>query len=174
MATGLCLVYVIIEQQQAPYLRMSDNVIALAASFSLTMFFFCCILLKLGLLLEQEDIRVRLSTRLRGVFEVPADGISIAMFSSVVLTLAFAAFSLSVQIEHERKRKANARLAEKARRLRYIHDNAEVVPPPVPPGHFHIFLSHVWSTGQDQMRVVKQRLGEMIPGLSVFLDVDVK
>ena len=65
MATGLCLIYVIIEQQQAPYLHMSDNVIALAASFSLTMFFFCCILLNLGLLLEQEDIRVRLSTRLR-------------------------------------------------------------------------------------------------------------
>ena len=30
----------------------------------------------------------------------------------------------------------------------------------------------VWSTGQDQMRVVKQRLLEMMPDLSVFLDVD--
>ena len=31
----------------------------------------------------------------------------------------------------------------------------------------------VWSTGQDQMRIVKQRLLEMMPQhLSVFLDVD--
>ena len=39
-------------------------------------------------------------------------------------------------------------------------------------GRFHIFLSHVWSTGQDQMRIVKQRLIEMLPGVCVFLDVD--
>ena len=30
----------------------------------------------------------------------------------------------------------------------------------------------VWGTGQDQMRIVKQRLLEMIPALVVFLDVD--
>ena len=30
----------------------------------------------------------------------------------------------------------------------------------------------VWSTGQDQMRIVKQRLVEMVPELAVFLDVD--
>jgi len=37
---------------------------------------------------------------------------------------------------------------------------------------FHIFLSHVWSTGQDTMRTVKMRLSEMVPGMLVFLDVD--
>ena len=39
-------------------------------------------------------------------------------------------------------------------------------------GTFHIFLSHVWGTGQDQMRIVKQRLLEMMPQLSIFLDID--
>ena len=43
---------------------------------------------------------------------------------------------------------------------------------PVGRRHFHTFLSHVWGTGQDQMRIIKQRLLEMIPELSVFLDVD--
>ena len=33
-------------------------------------------------------------------------------------------------------------------------------------------LHSVWGTGQDQMRIIKQRLLEMIPELSVFLDVD--
>ena len=37
---------------------------------------------------------------------------------------------------------------------------------------FHLFLSHVWGTGQDQMRIVKQRVLEMLPGAKVFLDVD--
>ena len=40
------------------------------------------------------------------------------------------------------------------------------------PDAFHLFLSHVWGNGQDQMRVVKQRLLEMMPDLRVFLDVD--
>lgn len=42
----------------------------------------------------------------------------------------------------------------------------------IPDDHYHLFLSHAWITGQDQMRVVKQRLLEMLPGVSVFLDVD--
>jgi len=37
---------------------------------------------------------------------------------------------------------------------------------------YHLFLSHVWGTGQDQMRIVKQRLLEMVTNLAVFLDVD--
>ena len=36
--------------------------------------------------------------------------------------------------------------------------------------HYHTFLSHVWGTGQDQMRVVKTRLREMLPLLQVFLE----
>ena len=59
-----------------------------------------------------------------------------------------------------------------------------IIPPPAPTsfaatykmgavtGSFHIFLSHVWSTGQDHMRIVKQRLLEMLPDIRVFLDVD--
>ena len=37
---------------------------------------------------------------------------------------------------------------------------------------YHLFLSHRWGTGQDQMRILKQRLMELIPELRIFLDVD--
>ena len=37
---------------------------------------------------------------------------------------------------------------------------------------FHIFLSHCWGTGQDQMRVVKKHLIEILPESKIFLDVD--
>ena len=39
---------------------------------------------------------------------------------------------------------------------------------------FHTFLSHSWLTGQDQMRITKQRLLELLPTLSIFLDVDIE
>ena len=59
------------------------------------------------------------------------------------------------------------------RRLRYRSDDEEVeLPAPRDGNDFHLFLSHVWGTGQDQMRIVKQRLLEMVPSLRIFLDVD--
>jgi len=63
-------------------------------------------------------------------------------------------------------------LAFKARRLHYKADHRPVYVIELDDRHFHTFLSHVWGTGQDQMRVVKERLVEMIPDLHVFLDVD--
>ena len=37
---------------------------------------------------------------------------------------------------------------------------------------YHLFLSHVWSSGQDQMANVKRQLQLLLPGIQVFLDVD--
>jgi len=49
----------------------------------------------------------------------------------------------------------------------------EMQAPALKPGHdFHIFLSHAWATGQDQMRILKEQLKERIPDLAIFLDVD--
>ena len=60
-----------------------------------------------------------------------------------------------------------------ARRLRAL-DGTELSALPLRPSSiYHLFLSHVWGTGQDQMRIVKQRLLEMLPNLSIFLDVDI-
>ena len=38
--------------------------------------------------------------------------------------------------------------------------------------HYHLFLSHVWSTGQDQCAAMKRSLQLILPGVSIFLDVD--
>ena len=37
---------------------------------------------------------------------------------------------------------------------------------------YHLFLSHVWSTGQDQCAVIKRQLQLLLPGIVIFLDVD--
>ena len=38
--------------------------------------------------------------------------------------------------------------------------------------NWHLFLSHSWETAQDQVRVIKERLNQLVPGISTFLDVD--
>jgi len=37
---------------------------------------------------------------------------------------------------------------------------------------FHLFLSHIWGTGQDQVAAIKRQVCLLLPGISVFLDVD--
>ena len=54
--------------------------------------------------------------------------------------------------------------------LRY--DDGEHVALTQTKGHYHLFLSHVWGSGQDQMRIVKDRLRSMVLNVQVFLDVD--
>ena len=41
------------------------------------------------------------------------------------------------------------------------------------PAHrYQLFLSHVWSTGQDQAAVITRRLETLLPGADVFLDIE--
>jgi len=37
---------------------------------------------------------------------------------------------------------------------------------------FHLFLSHIWSSGQDQVANIKRKLQLMLTGCQIFLDVD--
>jgi len=37
---------------------------------------------------------------------------------------------------------------------------------------YHLFLSHIWSSGQDQMATLKRELQLLLFGIHVFLDVD--
>ena len=57
-----------------------------------------------------------------------------------------------------------------------IHNRATgqlmVLPPRELGIRWHLFLSHTWETGQDQARVIKERLNQLVAGVNVFLDVD--
>ena len=45
---------------------------------------------------------------------------------------------------------------------------------PLQEGHrWHLFLSHIWGTGQDQCATIKRQLKLLLPDVSIFLDVDV-
>jgi len=129
--------------------------------------------MKVGTLTELRVLQVVLSSEQKSDFDVPSLTLSLMMLASTVIGLAMSFIMLVVQLSRERARMAQEALTSKARRLRSKADNMEVKAPDLADGlSFHTFLSHVWGTGQDQMRVVKQRLREMVPSFCVFLDVD--
>ena len=120
---------------------------------------------------DLEDVQEKLSREQKGTFVIDTGVLTIIVVGSIMLSLVFAAGLFLVQLAVEAKRARNEALANKARRLRFVKDDQEVPAPPLATkGGYHTFLSHVWGTGQDQMRIVKQRLLEMVPDLAVFLE----
>ena len=121
---------------------------------------------------DHSDIQEKMSREQFETYVTDTATFSIIVVVSLLLTVCFAVFLFVVQAAAEARRARREALADKARRLRYRADDTEVRAPSIDERGFHIFLSHVWASGQDQMRVAKQRLLEMIPDLSIFLDVD--
>ena len=138
--------------QASPYKEMSDDFLASASSFGLVAVFLCSYAFKDFELVGLQDIYVHMSREQRNLYILNQTTLTLIMLTSVIgiLLLSFLVFIVQLTIEGRRLRQ-EAR-ASKARRLRLKANNEEVHPSQIAPGHYHLFLSHVWGTGQDQMR----------------------
>lgn len=177
--TLLCAIYLFIQQQASPFASISDDYTAKACSFCLLLLFACSTLFNLIALLEQPELASLLSTRQRALVDLPR--LSEVCLAAVAGAIVVTAGIVVVQIREEHLRRLRDAKAALARRLRIVRNSKEAYVVPITQTAamkaldttgFHLFLSHVWGTGQDQMRIVKQRLGEMLPEAGVFLDVD--
>mmetsp|Transcript_12306 Transcript_12306/g.29315 ORF Transcript_12306/g.29315 Transcript_12306/m.29315 type:complete len:424 (+) Transcript_12306:2809-4080(+) len=66
-------------------------------------------------------------------------------------------------------------VSQRSRRLPLIvltQTNKPPELPPLPDKHFHLFISHLWSTSQDAAAVIKRQLQLLMPQIRIFLDVD--
>ncbi len=164
--------FLLYQVQASPYAEPSDDFLAAASSFALLAVFLCSIAFKEHELTGLPEIEREMSIEQADYYVVDQRLLTVVMLASVLgsITLSFVLFLIQLAVEGRRlRREAHA---SKARRLRYKESNEDVQVPEIAEGDFHVFLSHVWGTGQDQMRIVKQRLLEMVPDMRVFLDVD--
>jgi len=167
-----CAVWLLLQMQAAPFRHLGDNYLASSCSFALLVFFLSCLVSKVGTLTEVQDVQAVLTFEQASDFVVPDLALAVLLFLSSLSALLASFALLLLQLGLERVRMSREARASKARRLRRKDTGEEVEAPVIEDDAFHLFLSHVWDTGQDQMRIVKQRLLEMIPDLTVFLDVD--
>lgn len=89
--------------------------------------------------------------------------VMLSMASSLIGTLWFVGISYLVY---------NAMAREKPRTIRLKETG---LPPELTLSkshRWHLFLSHIWSSGQDQVAVIKRQLQMLLPDCQVFLDVD--
>ena len=124
---------------------------------------------------QLDEIQALLSPEQSADLSIDSLTLTNVLIGTLLLSVCLGFVLLVVEVREERENLREQHLYSLARRLRYVDDGHVVVPPRLKPtafGAYHLFLSHVWGSGQDQMRVVKQRLLEMMPEVKVFLDVD--
>jgi len=140
-----------------------------------TIFMLCfCILLKADAVAEVVADASTISEQLWSMLVFERAAVSIAFFTIFFVVLAYVLANTMKQIYGVRQvptivyrgslRSGNAVELRSMHQLVYHPTSTEVV--------YHAFLSHTWSTGQDAMRGLKELLREVLPGISVFLDVD--
>lgn len=186
--TLVSIVYLALQMSASPFKRASDDFLANVCSLLIAVLYICAIFFKFGALTDVGDLQRVMSTEQRGDYRPPFATLTLVLGSTSIGAVAILGIIIAVQAANEALQARIAARAAMARRLRYFDTEEEAEPAPpanwpkwltpkheCPPnqiGPFHILLSHNWAQGQDQMRIVKARLREMMPNVSVFLDVD--
>jgi len=96
-----------------------------------------------------------------GAFEV---SLLVLLLSIAMLITVFVAL---IALVHNKQRAARA-----CRLALWKHNGFPICPRSLDATRWHLFLSHQWTSSQDQVRAIKERLREVVPTLKVFLDVD--
>ena len=134
------LTYFAAQIQLAPYHELQDNYVANACSFSLTVTFICCTLLKFAMLLQEEA----------PTYQVDVGALGAILFVSVVTSFVLSVVIFIADLRWERKRRREEMLAKTAKRLRYRKSNELVELPTIPADWWHLFLSHVWGESVEE------------------------
>ena len=160
LGTLTTLFFLLIQMQASPYVSMVDTYLAVSCNASLVVFFVCCIVFNIISFTELDKVQGVLTIDLETLYNTPVLALTVGMFICLLFSLFLAAFFVAWRIDESFRQR---------RRLCHVAGDREAVCPPIHRDRYHLFLSHCWTQGQDEMRVVKQRLHEMLPNAHVFL-----
>ena len=157
MASGVIILHVIALAHYKPFKRFKHTLLALFTYAMMLFVFLGGLTLKVKVKVSKEDEFGRgISGSAVGACLV------FALVSVVCLGLAMAADDMQ--------------RAARAPVMRFARKSKKPVSFPLysdaSGGRFHLFLSHVWSTGQDQVLSIKKELTLLVPSIRVFLDIE--
>ena len=156
LLTGLmvCALYLVALLLARPYKHRMVNVIAFGAQISLVSVYWCALLVKVHFWAPSEEAEDL--TGFSSGYNIVAAMLGWNLVT-VALTFVLTSYQAVTEVSLPTIRRA---------------DTGEVPELVLVDGFsYHIFLSHVWSSGQDQMATVKRQLQLLLPGIRVFLDV---
>lgn len=141
----LSVAFLLFQVQAAPFVEMSDDYLAAAASLAIVVVFLGSYAFKDAELINLPDIQDKMSLEQEKRYVLDQLALTVVMLVGVLgaLIASFVLFLVQLAVEGDRLRREA--LLNKARRLRYRDDNTRVEAPPIQPNGYHIFLSHVSS-----------------------------
>ena len=149
LGTLLATAFLLFQVQASPYKQMSDDLLASAVSFGLVVIFLISSVFKYATLLELDDVKKKMSVEQKNLYILNQGTLTAIIFLAVIGSLVVSVIIFLVQLTAERRRVAHEKLHQKARRLRHRSDDEEISAPPIDSSGYHLFLSHVWGTGQE-------------------------
>ena len=157
---GFCLVYLLFTSVYDPYVHEEDDLFSVLCNFVLSAWLFMCLVLKQAVL--TEEVESYLTDSMRRMYYYHSGRIS-AIFIFTIAAAGAAALFHAVQQLHAAAGRPIIRLKGSGNQPELALSKNCV---------WHLFLSHVWGTGQDQNASIKRQLCLLLPGVEVFLDVD--
>ncbi|KAL1508306.1 hypothetical protein AB1Y20_004417 [Prymnesium parvum] len=142
-----------------PYTLKLNTLVSVAAQLSLCVIYLSALLLKL-----HEEITA-IATESEVVFIFGFSDVGSFMAIIMILAVIMLAFFICVMLY--------AALSARSKgKVRLRHNRQYPVLQLEENFSYHLFISHVWASAQDQAAVIKRRLQTMLPSVVVFLDVD--
>ena len=157
---SFCLVYLLFTNIFAPYTHDDDDFFATLCNFVLTATVFLCVVLKQATLAEAMD--PYMSDDMHTTYWFDSALVSGLLFA-IITAAALVAIGYSVQQFVIASRKPTIRLLSARKEPELSLGQGQ---------QWHLFLSHIWSTGQDANATIKRQLCMLLLGVLIFLDVD--
>ena len=156
---AFCLVYLLFTNVVAPLIHDDDDFFCTLCNFVLTASVFLCVVLKQATLAEALD--TYMSEEMRETYWFDSALVS-GLLTAIIAAAALVAIGFSVRQLAAAARKPIIRLQETGKVPELSFGEGQ---------KWHLFLSHIWSTGQDANATIKRQLCLLLPGISIFLDV---
>eukprot|EP00966_Prymnesium_polylepis_P132317 3059649-Prymnesium_polylepis.1 len=134
---------------------MSDDLLAAAASFGLVVIFLTSCAFKYATLIDSEDFYAKMSPNQRSVYVLSYTKLTAIVMVAVVGALLVSVAIFMVQLAAEAARQHREARTNRARRLRYVSNDKEVVVPRIDDGQYHLFLSH--GEGRRRCNIAQRR-----------------
>ena len=157
LACGIIIIHMILLAHFKPYRKIKHTMLALFVYLAMLFVFFGGLLLSiqasLGSYNQDHAFLSGLSTdRIAVLLIVFLLSVLIVAIAIALDEMRVAASSIVLQYESNREPVRFSSFKDETR--------------------FHFFLSHVWSTGQDQVQAIKKELQLIVPSLKIWLDVE--
>ena len=157
---GFCMIFLFFTAIYDPFKADDDDLFAMLCNFVLSTCMFLCVVLSQASLAEAVD--AYLADAMKSTYNFDSGVISALIIGALALVACVTVAALAWEVY-------------KGMNQPVIHLKATRQAPELPFAKgalWHLFLSHIWSTGQDQNATIKRQLCLLLPGVSVFLDVD--